>query len=107
MVFSSQPFLNIEDPSLDADTIIFVGYDSSMNVEMLPKEDGVLQILENAAPGNVAEDDVENAHGVDAYISKLHLTNLEKQHVVWKHHKHNSPTLVFFKVNKNQPINLF
>jgi hypothetical protein len=33
------------------------------------------------------------------YISKLHLTNLEKQHVIWKPYKRNSPTWVFFKLN--------
>jgi hypothetical protein len=54
-----------------------------MSVEMLPKEDEMLQILENATPGNatlgnVTEDDVEDVPSVDAYISKLHLTNLEK-----------------------------
>jgi hypothetical protein len=47
-----------------------------MSVKMLPKEDRTLQTLGNAAFGNVAED----ALGVDAYISKLHSANLEKQH---------------------------
>jgi hypothetical protein len=47
---------------------------------MLPIEDRALQTFENATIGNVAEDDVEDALGVDAYISKLHSTNLEKQH---------------------------
>ncbi len=61
--------MNIEDSSLNANTPIFVRYDSSMSVEMLPKEDGILQILENVAPGNVAKDDVEATIGVDAYIS--------------------------------------
>jgi hypothetical protein len=42
MVFSNQPFLNIEDSSLNVDTPIFVGYDSSMSVEMFPKEDEML-----------------------------------------------------------------
>ncbi len=50
---------------------------------MLSKKDEMLQILENATPGNVtlgnvAEDDVEDAPSVNAYISKLCLTNLEK-----------------------------
>ncbi len=41
------------------------------------------KFLKNATPGNaivgnVTEDDVEDAPSVDAYISKLHLTNLEK-----------------------------
>ncbi len=72
-----------------------------MSVEMLPKKDKALQTLENATPrnvilGNVVEDDVENAPGVDAYISKLHLTNLEKQHVTWKFYNCNSPMWVFF-----------
>ncbi len=66
MVFSSQPFLNIEDSSLNANTPIFARYNSNMNVEMLPKKDGMLQILENVAPRNVAEDDVEDAPCVDA-----------------------------------------
>ncbi len=105
--FLSQPFLNIEDSSLNANIPIFEGYDSSMSVEMLPKIDDMLQILENATPRNVAEDDVEDAPSVDAYISKLHLKNLEKQHAAWKPYKRNLPTWAFFKVNKNQPINLF
>jgi hypothetical protein len=83
MVFSSKPFFNIEDSSFNVDILVFARYDSNMSVEMLPEKEGVLQILENvvlgnAVPGNVAEDDVEDALGVDAYISKLHLTNLEK-----------------------------
>jgi hypothetical protein len=83
MASSSQPFLNIEDFSLNVDVLVFAMYDSSMSVEMLPKEDEMLQILENvthgnATLGNVTEDDVEDAPSVDAYISKLHLTNLEK-----------------------------
>jgi hypothetical protein len=54
-----------------------------MNVEMLLKEDETLQTPENVTHGNVTlgnvvEDDVEDALGVDAYVSKLHLTNLEK-----------------------------
>jgi hypothetical protein len=83
MASSSQPFLNIEDFSLNVDVLVFARYDSNMSVEMLPKEDEMLQILENATPGNatlgnVTEDDVEDVPSVDAYISKLHLTNLEK-----------------------------
>ncbi len=45
---------------------------------MLPEENRVLKIPKSGVPRNVVEDDVENAHSVDAYISKLHLTNLEK-----------------------------
>jgi hypothetical protein len=75
MASLNQPFLNIEDFNLNADAPIFAGYDSNMSVKTLPKEDKTLQTL-----GNVAEDDVKDALGVDAYISKLHLTNLEKQH---------------------------
>ncbi len=77
-----------------------------MSVEMLPKKDGVLYILENVILGNVAKDDVEDVPSVDAYISKLHLTNLEKQHVAWKPYNCNLPTWAFFKVNNNQPIDL-
>jgi hypothetical protein len=51
--------------------------------------------------GNVVEDDVEDVPSVDAYISKLHLTNLEKQHVSWKFYDCNSSTWVFLKVNNN------
>ncbi len=39
-----------------------------MGVEMLPKKYGMLQILENAALGNVAKDDVKDALGVDIHI---------------------------------------
>ncbi len=35
---------------------------------MLPKNDEVLQIIKNAALGNVVEDDVEDALGVDIHI---------------------------------------
>jgi hypothetical protein len=75
--------LKIEGFNLNADIPIFARYDSSMSVEMLSKKDEMLQILENATPGNVtlgnvAEDDVEDAPSVNAYISKLCLTNLEK-----------------------------
>jgi hypothetical protein len=38
----------------------------------------MLQILDNVILRNVVEDGVENAPSVDAYISKLHLTNSEK-----------------------------
>jgi hypothetical protein len=44
MASSSQPFLNIEDFSLNADILVFARYDSSMSVETLPKEDEMLQI---------------------------------------------------------------
>jgi len=77
-----------------------------MNVEMLLKEEGAFKTPKNVAPrnaslGNVDEDDVEDDPSVDAYISKLHLTNLEKQHVAWKPYNRNLPTWVFFKVNNN------
>jgi hypothetical protein len=39
-----------------------------------------LQTPKNDPLGNVVEDDVEDAFSVHAYVSKLHLTNLEKQH---------------------------
>jgi hypothetical protein len=78
MASSCQPFLNTEDSNLNVDTPVLKGYDSNMIVEMLTKEDGALQTPKNVAPGNVAEDDVEDALGVDAYVSKLHLTNLKK-----------------------------
>jgi hypothetical protein len=56
-----------------------------MNVEMLLGEDGALQTPENVIHGNVTlenvvEDDVEDVLSVDANVSKLHLTNLKKQH---------------------------
>jgi hypothetical protein len=73
MASSSQPFLNTEDSNLNVDTPVLKGYD----IEMLLEEDGALQTPKNVAPGNVAEDDVEDALGVDAYVSKLHLTNLK------------------------------
>jgi hypothetical protein len=65
MASSSQPFLSTKDSSLNVDTPILVGFNSSMNVEMLLKEDGMLQTLDNVAHGdvtfrNVAKDDVDN-----------------------------------------------
>jgi len=86
MASSSQLFFSTKDSSLNVDTPILVGFNSSMNVEMLLKEDGMLQTLDNVAHGNVTlgnvvEDDVNNDLSVDAYVSKLHLKNLEKQHV--------------------------
>jgi hypothetical protein len=83
MVSLSQPFLNIEETSPNADALVFVVYNSNTNVKMLPKEDRTLQsfknvTFENVVLGNVVEDNVEDVFGVDAYISKLHLTNLEK-----------------------------
>jgi hypothetical protein len=101
MASLSQPFLNIEDSSFNVDILVFTRYDSNMNVKMLPKEDIMLQTLGNAALGNVVEDDVKDVLGVDAYISKLHLTNFEKQHATWKPYNCNSPTWVFFKVKNN------
>jgi len=100
MASSSQPFLSTKDPTFNVNIPIFARYDTNMSVEMLPKEDEALQTLENATlgnviHGNVVEDDVEDAHGVDAYISKLHLTNLEK-HVTWKFYNCNSPMWGFF-----------
>ncbi len=68
---------------------------------MLLKENGALYILDNFVHGNVTKDDVEDAPSVDAYISKLHLTNLEKHHVAWKLYNCESPTWVFLKVNTN------
>jgi hypothetical protein len=76
MASSSQPFLNIKDFNLNVDTPVFVGYDS--NVEMLLEENGMLKTPKNVILRDVVEDDVEVAPSVDAYISKLHLTNLEK-----------------------------
>jgi hypothetical protein len=51
--------------------------------------------------GNVVEVDVEDAPGIDEYISKLHLKNLDKQHATWKFYNYNSRTWAFFKVNNN------
>jgi hypothetical protein len=84
MVSSSQPFLNVEDSNLNAKTLIFVGYDNNMSVEMLQEENKTLYTPENVIIGSVDEDDVEDDPSVDAYISKLHLANLEKQQVAWK-----------------------
>jgi ABC-type uncharacterized transport system permease subunit len=78
MASSSQPFLNTKDFNLNVNTPVFIGYDSNMNVEVFLEENGTLKTFKNVAPRNVVEDDVEDAPGVDAYISKLHLTNLEK-----------------------------
>jgi hypothetical protein len=71
-----------------------------------PKEEGALEspkkvALRNVAFGNVDEDEVDDDPNVDAYISKLHSTNLEKQHVAWGPYNRNLPTWVFFKVNNN------
>jgi hypothetical protein len=49
-----------------------------MSVEMLPEENIMLYIPENVIFGNATMDAVEDAPNVDAYISKLHLANLEK-----------------------------
>jgi len=68
-----------------------------MNVEMLPKEEGVLETPKKVAFGNVDEDEVEDDPNVDAYISKLHSTNLEKQHVAWGPYNHNLPKWFFLK----------
>jgi hypothetical protein len=101
MAFSSQPFLTIEDSNFNLNTPIFARYDSNMSVEMLPEKDETLYTPENVAPKNVAEDDVEDVLSVDAYILKLHLTNLEKHHATWKLYNCNSPMWVFLKVNNN------
>jgi hypothetical protein len=52
---------------------------------MLLKKNRTLQTLDNVTHGNVtlgnvAADDVEDVFGVDTYVSKLYLINLEKQH---------------------------
>jgi len=78
-----------------------------MNVEMLLKEEGTLKTPKNVAFRNVALGNVEDDPNVDAHISKLHLTNLEKQHATWKPYNCNLPTWVFFKVNNNQLIDLY
>jgi hypothetical protein len=44
MASSSQPFLTIEDFSLNVDTPVFARYDNNMSVEILPNEDGALYI---------------------------------------------------------------
>jgi hypothetical protein len=49
-----------------------------MNVEVFLEENGTLKTPKNVVLRNVVEDDVEDAPSDDAYISKLHLTNLEK-----------------------------
>jgi len=92
----NQPFLNIEDPNPNVDAPIFALYDNNMNVKMLPKEDKMLQTLGNATLGNVAKNDVKDALGVDAYISQLNSTKLEKQHVTWKPYNCNLQTWTFF-----------
>jgi hypothetical protein len=78
MASSSQPFLNTKDSNLNVDIPVFVGYDSNMSVKILPEENEALKTPKNVILRNVVEDDVEDAPNVDAYISKLHLTNLEK-----------------------------
>jgi len=95
MASSSQPFLNIEDSNLNVNTLIFAKDNSNLSVEMLPEEEGTLYTPENAAIGNVFEDDVEDVFSVDAYISKLHLTNLEKHHATWKLYNCKSRTWFF------------
>ncbi len=105
MASSSQPFLNTKDSSLNANTLVYTRYDNRMSVEMLPEENIILYIPENVIFGNATMDVVEDGPNVDAYISKLHLANLEK-HVAWKPYNHNLPTRVYFEMNNNQPIDL-
>jgi hypothetical protein len=69
MASLNQPFLNIENFNLNVDAPIFALHNSNMNVKMLPKEDKMLQTLRNATLGNVVENDVKDALGVDAHIS--------------------------------------
>jgi hypothetical protein len=95
MASSNQPFLTIEDSNLNVDTLVFARYDSNMSVEMLQKQDRTLYIPKNATPRNVVEDDVEDVPSVDAYISKLHLANLEKHRAKWKLYNCKSPTWFF------------
>jgi hypothetical protein len=94
MASSNQPFLNIEDSNLNVNILVFARYNSNLSVGMLPKEEGTLHTPENAAFVNVAENDVLS---VDAYISKLHLTNLEKHHATWKLYNCKSPTWFFLR----------
>jgi hypothetical protein len=42
MASSNQPYLNTKDSNLNVDTLVFAGYDSNMSVEMLPKENIVV-----------------------------------------------------------------
>jgi hypothetical protein len=97
MASSSQLFLNTEDSNLNVDTPVLKGYDSNMNVEMLPEEDEALQ-----TPKNVAED----ALGVDAYVSKLHLTNLKNNMQLENLIIAIRQDGFFLKVNNNHPIDL-
>jgi hypothetical protein len=78
MASSSQPFLNNKDFNVNVNTPVFTRYDSNMNVEVFLEKNRALKTPKNVAPRNVVEDHVEDAPNVDAYISKLHLTNLEK-----------------------------
>jgi hypothetical protein len=41
------------------------------------------------------------------YVIEMHLENLQKQKLAWKLDYCNLVTWTFFKVNDNQPINLF
>jgi len=82
MALSNQPFLNTKDSNFNLDTPILAKFNNSMNVEMLLEEDGTLLIPNNVAHGNVTLGNVvDDDLVVDAYVSKLHLINLEKQHV--------------------------
>jgi hypothetical protein len=85
MASSSQLFLNTKDSNLNVYTPILTWFNSSMNVQMLLKKNRTLQTPDNVTHGNVtlgnvAADDVEDVFGVDTYVSKLYLINLEKQH---------------------------
>jgi hypothetical protein len=51
MASSSRPFLNTQDSSLNANSLVFTRYDKSMNVEMLPEENIMLYIPENVILG--------------------------------------------------------
>jgi hypothetical protein len=76
--------------------LAFIGYDNNYNLDnvQLTHEGGELEILYVVAID-------------EQIVTKMHLEYLWKQKVAWKLHYHNSPTWAFFKVNNNQPVNLF
>ncbi len=54
------------------------------------------------------EQEITNLDDVDGQnVIEVHLENLWKQKMVWNPHYHNSGTWAFFKVNDNQPKDLF
>ncbi len=65
-----------------------------------------MQVVQKGGEFETMKTIVVGKDDLDAYITKMHLENLQQQRIFWKPHSRTSLIWAFLKVNNNQPMDL-